>query len=66
MEELTLRIETDHFGPFTFVLGVSLERLATIIQRVDDAHQRFIGSPLSQIATELEKEIIVRCDTKSP
>jgi fido (protein-threonine AMPylation protein) len=59
MENLTLRIETDRFGPFTLTPGVSLERLATLIQRVDDAHQRFIGSPLSQIATELEKEVVV-------
>ena len=59
MENLTLRTETDRFGPFTLTLGVSLERLAALIQRVDDAHQRFIGSPLSQIATEFEKEVVV-------
>lgn len=59
MENVSLRIETDRFGPFTLVTGVSLERLAVLIQRVDDAHQRFIGSPLSQIATELEKEVVV-------
>lgn len=59
MEKLTLRIETDRFGPFIFAPGVSLERLVVLIQRVDDAHQRFTGSPLSQIAAELEKEVIV-------
>lgn len=36
-----------------------MERLSPLVQRVDDAHQRFIASPLSQIATELEKEVIV-------
>jgi Fic family protein len=59
MDTLTLRIETDRFGPFILTPGVSLERLAAVIQRVDDTHQRFIGSPLSQIATELEKEVVV-------
>ena len=59
MENLTRRIETDRFGPFTLTPGVSLERLAVLIQRVDDAHQRFVGSPLSQIATELEKEVVL-------
>jgi len=59
MEDLTLRIETARSGPFTLAPGISLARLSPLIQRVDDAHQRFIGSPLSQIATELEKEVVV-------
>ncbi len=59
MYNLTLRIETDRFGPFILTPGLALERLAALIQRVDDAHQRFIDSPLSQIAAELEKEVVV-------
>ena len=57
--EPVLLIETSRFGPFEFIAGVSREALAPAIQRVDDAHQRFVRSPLSQIATELEEEVLV-------
>lgn len=55
----TLTVTTDRFGPFVLTPGLDHARVAPVIQRVDDAHQRFISSPLSQIANELEQEIVV-------
>lgn len=54
-----LRVETNRFGPFTFQLGVDWEELAVPIQRVEDAHELFIGTPLNQVASHLEKEVVV-------
>ena len=56
---LELRVETDRFGPFTFQVGVDWEGLAVPIQRVEDAHDLFIKTPLSQVASLLEKEVVV-------
>lgn len=53
-----IRVETDRFGPFTFQLGVDLEDLAVLRQRVDDAHDLFIKTPLNQVAGRLEKEVV--------
>lgn len=57
--ELTRRIETDRFGPFTFQTGIVGAELALAIQRVEDAHERFVASPLSQVANRLEREVVV-------
>jgi Fic family protein len=54
-----LRIETDRFGPFTFQLGVDMPSLDSLLLRVNDAHKRFKTSPLSQVASRLEKEVVV-------
>lgn len=54
-----LRIETARSGPFTFQLGLMLPELETLLLRVGDAHERFRSSPLSQVASRLEKEVVV-------
>lgn len=54
-----LRVETDRFGPFTFQVGVDWEELSVPIQRVEDAHELFIKTPLNQVASRLEKEVVV-------
>src|SRR3569623_1235697 len=54
-----LRIETARSGPFTFQLGLALPELETLLLRVGDAHERFRSSPLSQVASRLEKEVVV-------
>lgn len=54
-----LRVETDRFGPFIFQVGVDREGLAVPIQRVEDAHDLFIKTPLNQVASQLEKEVVV-------
>lgn len=58
-EEQVLRIETHRFGPFTFRLGADFGALALPYQRVLDAHIRFKGSPLAQVANRLEQEVVV-------
>lgn len=55
--EVTLRVETARFGPFTFRTGLDGSELNVLILRVDDAHQRFIGTPLSRVASQLEREV---------
>lgn len=57
--ELARRIETDRFGPFTFQTGIVGAELALAIQRVEDAHVRFVACPLSQVANRLEREVVV-------
>jgi len=54
-----VRVETDRFGPFAFQVGVDWEGLAVPIQRVEDAHDLFIKTPLNQVASRLEKEVVV-------
>ncbi len=59
LPEWEMRIETRRFGPFTFRLGVDAAALAVLYQRVLDAHERFSASPLSQVAKQLEREVVV-------
>ena len=47
--ELALRVETDRFGPFLFQVGVDAVRLQLPMQRVEDAHRRFIAERLRSI-----------------
>lgn len=54
-----LRVETDRFGPFTFQVGVDSKAVHTLLMRVGDAHARFTGSPLAQVANQLEREVLV-------
>lgn len=56
---LQMRVETDRFGPFTFQIGADMTALESLLLRVDDAHKRFKSSPLSQVANQLEKEVVV-------
>jgi len=54
-----LRIETQRFGPFVFQMGADQAALAVALQRVEDAHERFVASPLAQVANQLEREVVV-------
>jgi len=58
LEEHARRVETARFGPFTFQIGVNPESVGATYLRVSDAHKRFRGSPLSQVASRLEKEVV--------
>ena len=58
MNNCKLRVETQRSGPFTFQVGVDHEALALSLQRVADAHERFAASPLSQVASQLEREVV--------
>lgn len=58
LSESEVRIETRRFGPFTFRLGVDGTALERLYQRVLDAHERFNASPLSQVARQLEREVV--------
>jgi Fic family protein len=52
-------IETSLFGFFTFQVGVDQHAAAMLLQRVADAQERFLSSPLSQVANRLEREVLV-------
>lgn len=54
----SLRIETERSGPFTFQIGCEASQLDTIYLRVLDAQNRFSGSPFTQVAHLLEKEVV--------
>ena len=56
--DITLQIDTDRAGPFTFQVGVDAGRIGLLLQRVLDAHGRFASSPLAQVANQLEREVI--------
>lgn len=53
------RVETSRFGPFTFQVGVDESVAPMLLQRVTDAQERFLSSPLSQVADRLEQEVLV-------
>lgn len=53
------RVETDRFGPFVFQAGIEPVEVELSLQRVEDAHERFIASPLAQVANQLEREVVV-------
>lgn len=59
LPECPLRVETSRFGPFMFSVGVDEQSIQTLLLRVGDAHARFIGSPLAQVASRLEREVLV-------
>lgn len=58
--ETQTRVETFRSGPFKFQVGVDLTRIQSLMDRVEDAHQRFSTIPaLPEVAVQLEKEVIV-------
>lgn len=59
LSELSRRIETDRFGSFVFQAGFAAADVEVAFQRVEDAHERFVASPLAQVANQLEKEVVV-------
>lgn len=59
LPKVNLRVDTARNGPFTFQVGVDGVAVETLLLRINDAHQRFKGSPLAQVANRLEKEVVV-------
>lgn len=57
--DIRARIETSRFGFFTLQVGVDQQAAAMLLQRVADAQERFVSSPLSQVAKRLEQEVLV-------
>jgi len=57
--DIEKRVETSRYGPFTFRVGVDHREAAMLLQRVADAQERFLSSPLSQVANRLEQEVLV-------
>jgi Fic family protein len=55
-----VKIETHRSGIFTLQVGIDLERLKPLMDRVEDAHRRFSSVPiLPDVAIALEKEVVV-------
>jgi len=52
---LVNRIETLRSGVFKLQIGLKQEDVALLYQRVEDAQNRFKDSPLSHVASSLEK-----------
>ncbi len=57
-QAITRRVETERFGPVFFQVGIH-EDLLNLLDRVEDAHDFFKGSPLSSVANQLEREVLV-------
>lgn len=57
-EEHILRVETARFGPFAFRIGLDAETVAVTRIRLEDAYRRFNDSPLSQVANQVEREVL--------
>jgi Fic family protein len=60
LNEIIHHVETDRFGPFQFQIGLDAGSIELDFVRVDDAHRRFIASPLSSVANQLEREVLVQ------
>lgn len=55
-----LRIETHKSGIFRFSVGVDMQEIQPLMDRVNDAQDRFSKVPtLPDIATQIEKEVLV-------
>jgi len=55
----TVRIETHRSGVFHFRVGVDMQAIQPLLDRVEDAHRRFSSVPvLPVIANRLEKEVV--------
>ncbi len=52
------QVETSRFGPFIFSIGVDASAPVMLLQRLADAQARFSSSPLSQVASRLEQEVL--------
>lgn len=59
LDNTRIRVETERAGVFTFAPALEVDALQIPLQRVIDAQRRFRKSPLSQVANELEKEVVV-------
>lgn|GEM_PF-6086058 len=57
--KLTKRVDTARFGTFEYAIGLDSQQILLALLRVEDAHERFIASPLSQVANQLEREVVV-------
>lgn len=60
LNDIVLRVDTDRFGPFQFQIGLDAGPLELAFVRVEDAHRRFVASPLSAVANQLEREVLVQ------
>jgi hypothetical protein len=56
---LSRRVETDRFDPFLFQVGIEPAKIEALRPRVEDAHERFIASPLAQVVNQSEREVLV-------
>ncbi|MFZ2725149.1 MAG: Fic family protein [Methylococcaceae bacterium] len=55
-----LKVETYRSGHFVFQIGLDIEKLKHLKDRVNDAHIRFISIPLiSEISGDLEKKVML-------
>lgn len=59
LESTAIRVETERAGIFVFQPALKLENIQLSLQRVIDAQNRFRSSPLSTVANELEREVVV-------
>jgi len=56
----SLELMTHRSGKFVFQIGVDYEKVKPLIDRVEDAHARFLSVPiLPQVANQLQKTVIV-------
>ena len=56
---MSLKIETNRSGNFTFQVGLDLERVQPLIDKVDYGYRLFSSLPiLPDIAVKLEKETL--------
>lgn len=53
-----MKVEPSRFGPFTFSIGLEASAPVMLLQRLADAQARFSSSPLSQVASRLEQEVL--------
>jgi Fic family protein len=60
MNDLSLRVETERFGPFVFKVGVANSEVETALLRAEDAWRRFDKSPLASVANQLQREVLVQ------
>lgn len=59
IDETTLRVMTYKSGSFTFQLGADIEKLAPMLDRINDAQLRFIKIPtLPVIIDELQEKVL--------
>ena len=53
-------VMTHRSGKFVFQIGVDLEKITPLIERVVDAHERFVSVPmLPHIAKQLQDSVVV-------
>lgn len=60
LPDIRRRCATERFGPFEFQLGLDASALELPLVRATDAQHRFTSSPLAQVASTLEREVLVQ------